>query len=121
MKGKSMAGNKLVNKFCEILGKQNVFQDEADRLAYSYDAAVLDPSLPSLVLRPTTSEALGHAVGLCNENVLPTTVRGSGTNLSGGTDSKARRCRDSDYGAGPNSRDKRRRPLRGGSTRRDNR
>ena len=80
-----MPGNKLVNKFCEILGKQNVFQDEADRLAYSYDAAVLDPSLPSLVLRPTTSEALGRAVGLCNENGLPTTVRGSGTNLSGGT------------------------------------
>ncbi|MGA2403242.1 MAG: FAD-linked oxidase C-terminal domain-containing protein, partial [Syntrophobacteraceae bacterium] len=80
-----MPGNKLVNKFCEILGKENVFQDEADRLAYSYDAAVLDPSLPSIVLRPTTSEALGRAVGLCNENALPTTVRGAGTNLSGGT------------------------------------
>ncbi|MGO9315372.1 MAG: FAD-linked oxidase C-terminal domain-containing protein, partial [Syntrophobacteraceae bacterium] len=54
-------------------------------LAYSYDAAVLDPCLPSIVLRPTTSEALGQAVRLCNENALPTTVRGSGTNLSGGT------------------------------------
>ncbi len=80
-----MAENKLVNKFSEILGKENVFQDDADRLAYSYDAAVLDPCLPSIVLRPTTSEALGQAVRLCNENALPTTVRGSGTNLSGGT------------------------------------
>ncbi len=80
-----MAGNKLINKFCELLGKENVFQDEADRLAYSYDAAVLDPCLPSIVLRPTTSEALGQAVGLCNENALPLTVRGAGTNLSGGT------------------------------------
>ena len=80
-----MAGNKLVNKFCELLGKENVFQDEADRLAYSYDAAVLDSSLPSIVLRPATSEALGQAVRLCNENALPTTVRGAGTNLSGGT------------------------------------
>jgi glycolate oxidase len=80
-----MAGNKLVDKFCEFLGKENVFQDEADCLAYSYDAAVLDCSLPSIILRPTTSEALGQAVRLCNENALPVTVRGSGTNLSGGT------------------------------------
>ncbi|MGP0043442.1 MAG: hypothetical protein ACLPVJ_01335 [Syntrophobacteraceae bacterium] len=65
-----MAENKLVNKFSEILGKENVFQDDADRLAYSYDAAVLDPCLPSIVLRPTTSEALGQAVRLCNENAL---------------------------------------------------
>ena len=66
-----MVGNKLVNKFCELIGKENVFQDEADRLAYSYDAAVLDPCLPSIILRPTTSEALGQAVRLCNENALP--------------------------------------------------
>ncbi|MGC9964789.1 MAG: FAD-linked oxidase C-terminal domain-containing protein [Syntrophobacteraceae bacterium] len=80
-----MADNKLFNKFCEVLGKENVFQDEADRLAYSYDAAVLAPSLPSIVLRPTTSEALGKAIRLCSENSLPITVRGAGTNLSGGT------------------------------------
>jgi len=80
-----MDGNKLVNKFCELLGKENVFRDEADRLAYSYDAAVLDASLPSIVVRPTRSEALGQAVRLCNENALPVTIRGSGTNLSGGT------------------------------------
>jgi glycolate oxidase len=80
-----MAENKLVNKFCELLGKENVFHDEADRMAYSYDAAVLDPVLPSIVVRPTTSEGLGNAVRLCNENGLPITVRGAGTNLSGGT------------------------------------
>ncbi len=80
-----MAGNKLLNKFCELLGKENVFQDEADRLTYSYDAAVLDSCLPSIVLRPSTSEALGRAIALCNENALPITVRGAGTNLSGGT------------------------------------
>ena len=72
MKGKNqMADSKLVNKFCELLGKENVFQDEADRLAYSYDAAVLDPVFPSIVLRPTTSEGLSKAVRLCNENALP--------------------------------------------------
>ncbi len=75
----------LLSEFQSILGKENVFHEETDRLSYSYDAAVLDPVLPDLILRPTSSEALGRAVRLCNENSLPLTVRGSGTNLSGGT------------------------------------
>jgi glycolate oxidase len=40
--------------------------------------------LPALVVRPPTAEALGKVVALCNENRLPMTVRGAGTNLSGG-------------------------------------
>jgi glycolate oxidase len=80
-----MVDNKLFKEFCEVLGEENVFRDETDRLAYSYDAAVSAPAMPSIVLRPTTSEALGKAVRICSENSLPITVRGSGTNLSGGT------------------------------------
>lgn len=80
-----MSTNGLLKEFEKILGKDNVFSDETDRHAYSYDAAVLDPSLPSLVLRPTSVEALGAAIRVCNENRLPLTVRGAGTNLSGGT------------------------------------
>jgi glycolate oxidase len=79
----------LIDEFERILGKNNVFRDETDRATYSYDAAVLDPALPSLVLRPTSSEALGKVVALCNEHALPMTVRGAGTNLSGGTIPKA--------------------------------
>jgi len=41
--------------------------------------------LPALVLRPTSPDVLGQTVRLCNENGLPLTVRGAGTNLSGGT------------------------------------
>ncbi|NTV43854.1 MAG: FAD-binding oxidoreductase, partial [Syntrophobacteraceae bacterium] len=74
----------LIKEFEKVLGKDNVFQDETDRATYSYDAAVLDPALPSLVLRPTSSETLGKVVGMCNEHALPLTVRGAGTNLSGG-------------------------------------
>jgi len=80
-----MNANGLVKEFENILGKGNVFHDETDRQAYSYDAAVLKPSLPSLILRPESSEALGKAIRVCNENSLPLTVRGAGTNLSGGT------------------------------------
>lgn len=75
----------LIKEFEKVVGKDNVFQDETDRATYSYDAAVLEPVLPALVLRPTSSEALGRVVALCNEQGLPLTVRGAGTNLSGGT------------------------------------
>ena len=74
----------VVKKFKEIVGLENVFEDEADLHAYSYDSAVLDAVIPGLVVRPMTSEALGKTVKLCNENELPLIVRGSGTNLSGG-------------------------------------
>ncbi len=75
----------LIKEFQNKVGRENVFSDKADLLTYSYDAAVLEPVIPALALRPSDSEALGQVVRLCNENRLPLTVRGAGTNLSGGT------------------------------------
>ena len=80
-----MIEKSLLKEFQNTLGTENVFHEEVDRLSYSYDAAVLDPVIPRIVLRPVSSEALGNAIRLCNENTLPLTVRGAGTNLSGGT------------------------------------
>ena len=80
-----MVSKALTDEFKEIAGAENVFTDKADRVAYSYDAAVLDAVTPAVVLRPVSNEALGQIVRLCNENRLPLTVRGAGTNLSGGT------------------------------------
>lgn len=74
----------LVKGFVGILGKEYVLTEEADRQAYSYDAAVLAPRIPALVVAPGNQEQLGHTVKLAYENGLPITVRGSGTNLSGG-------------------------------------
>jgi len=71
--------------FKMVVGKENVMTAEADRYAYSYDAAVLEGVMPAIVVRPESSEALGKVVKLCNDNGLPLTVRGAGTNLSGGT------------------------------------
>ena len=80
-----MLSDALVKQFKEIVGQANVMDSEADRHAYSYDSAVLQPVVPALVVRPETTEALGKVVKLCGDNGLPLTVRGSGTNLSGGT------------------------------------
>jgi len=79
----------LIKEFQSIVGATNVFTEKADRVTYSYDAAVLEPVIPSLVVRPTTSESLGKIVRMCNDLELPLTVRGAGSNLSGGTIPKA--------------------------------
>jgi glycolate oxidase len=74
----------LLKDFQALVGQDNVMESEADRFSYAYDAAVLEPVLPGLVVRPQSREVLGKIVKLCNEHGLPLTVRGSGTNLSGG-------------------------------------
>ncbi|MDR1242011.1 MAG: FAD-binding protein [Deltaproteobacteria bacterium] len=73
----------LITEFRNIVGKENVLTEEADRQTYAYDAAVLTPVVPALVLVPVTQEALGKTVKLAYDSGLPITVRGSGTNLSG--------------------------------------
>jgi glycolate oxidase len=80
-----MIGERLVREFEAVVGKENAWTDPEDLHTYSYDAAVVDPSRPGIVVRPTTPEMLGGVVSLCNANGVPMTVRGSGTNLSGGT------------------------------------
>ncbi|RPJ69681.1 MAG: FAD-binding protein, partial [Desulfobacteraceae bacterium] len=80
-----MLSQALIREFKTQVGEENVFSEPADLITYSYDAAPLQPVMPQLVVRPTTSAALSRAVRLCNQNALPLTVRGAGTNLSGGT------------------------------------
>ncbi len=75
----------LTKDFENLLGKENVFSSEADRQCYSYDSAVLQPIIPSLVVRPTNIEKLGATIKKLYGNGIPMTVRGAGTNLSGGT------------------------------------
>ncbi|MFN2342945.1 MAG: FAD-linked oxidase C-terminal domain-containing protein [Desulfonatronovibrio sp.] len=80
-----MSSRSLEKEFAKIAGQENVMTQESDLHAYSYDSAVLDQVSPDIVVRPTDSESLGKVVRLCNENGLKLTVRGAGTNLSGGT------------------------------------
>jgi glycolate oxidase len=80
-----MISDSLIRQFGRVAGTDNVLTDATDLFTYSYDAAVVDPVKPGLIVRPTSAEALGRTVRLCNDNGLALTVRGAGTNLSGGT------------------------------------
>ena len=80
-----MASQALIKDFEDLIGKENVLTSEADRQSYSFDSAVLEPVVPAMVLRPTTTEQLGLCVKKLYDTGIPLTVRGAGTNLSGGT------------------------------------
>lgn len=80
-----MISQAMVKDMENLLGKENVFTSEADRQTYSYDSAVLPSVTPAIVLRPVTTEQLGEVVKKLYEAGIPMTVRGAGTNLSGGT------------------------------------
>ncbi len=80
-----MLSKNLYSEFQTIVGKNHVFTEPEDLVTYSYDAASLTPVSPRAVLMPENSEALGKTIKLCHENNLPITVRGAGTNLSGGS------------------------------------
>ena len=75
----------FIREIEKIFGRENVLTGEADRQNYAYDAAVLPPVVPGLVVRPTRTDQLGPLIQKCYEEGIPITIRGSGTNLSGGT------------------------------------
>ena len=75
----------FIREIEKIIGRENVLTGEADRQNYAYDAAVLPPVVPGLVVRPTRTDQLGPLIQKCYEEGIPITIRGSGTNLSGGT------------------------------------
>ncbi len=69
----------------KIVGPKHLLTQKEDMFTYSYDAAVLDPVMPGAAVIPENTTQLGEIIALCHENHIPITVRGSGTNLSGGT------------------------------------
>ena len=49
----------FIKEIEKIIGRENVLTGEADRQNYAYDAAVLPPVVPGLVVRPTRTDQLG--------------------------------------------------------------
>ncbi|MDE5833310.1 MAG: FAD-binding protein [Desulfovibrio sp.] len=80
-----MLSQGMINDIEELLGKENVKTSEADRQTYAYDSAVLPSVTPAMVVFPPTTEKMGECVKKFYEAGIPMTIRGAGTNLSGGT------------------------------------
>ncbi|MGF7232630.1 FAD-binding oxidoreductase [Arachidicoccus sp.] len=79
-----MISAELFQTFKNIIGESNVFADEETLQHYSHDETERLSYLPSVVLKPRTTEEISAVIKLCNEHKIPVTPRGAGTGLSGG-------------------------------------
>ncbi|MDY6820069.1 MAG: FAD-linked oxidase C-terminal domain-containing protein [Deferribacterota bacterium] len=80
-----MISKSLIKELSKSIGKNNILTDPVDLYSYSYDAAVENPSMPQIILKPENTNNIGKIISLLNEDGIPTIIRGAGTNLSGGT------------------------------------
>jgi glycolate oxidase len=80
-----MLSKEIISQLQQITGKEAVLTTEEDLQAYSYDATTTWSHLPDIVVLPTTVEQISAIMKIANENRIPVTPRGGGTNVSGGS------------------------------------
>jgi len=76
---------KIISQLQKIGGKEAVLTSREDLNAYSYDGTTTWAHMPDVVVLPTTTEQVSRILKLANENRIPVTPRGAGTNVSGGS------------------------------------
>ena len=76
---------KLISQLEKIVGQEAVLTSKEDLSAYSYDGTATWTHMPDVVVLPTTAEQVSEILKLANDNRIPVTPRGAGTNVSGGS------------------------------------
>jgi len=69
-----------------ICGKENVIFDKTRILDYAHDEYIKpsQDTYPEVVIKPSSTIEVSRIMQLANKNLVPVTVRGGGTGLSGG-------------------------------------
>ena len=80
-----MIDAKQIDSLCRITGKENVLTSKEEMVAYSYDGTSLWSHQPDVVVFPKNAEEISAILKFANENGIPVTPRGGGTNVSGGS------------------------------------
>ena len=75
----------IITKLREIVGKDGLLSSKEDLTSYSYDGTAFWSHMPEVVVLPTNAEQISQIMKLANENHVPVTPRGGGTNISGGS------------------------------------
>lgn len=73
----------VLNQLTQIVGEENIRNDEPTRWAYSRDASFVAPSLPDVVVRPKNTEEIARIVRLANEHKTPVIPSGGRTSICG--------------------------------------
>ncbi len=79
-----MLSKEINTKLAKMLGKKNVVTQQADLVAYGYDATLIS-LLPLAIVFPNSTEDVVNIVKYLNGINIPFVPRGAGTNLSGGS------------------------------------
>lgn len=80
-----MLDTKIRKAIESIVGSENIEDDNASLLAYSYDSTPQFQAMPDAAVSPRNAEEVSAIVKLCQEHKIPIVPRGSGTNLCAGT------------------------------------
>lgn len=76
--------SQLLSVFREIVGEEYVLAN-ADQMAnYAHDHTEDLVYYPEVVIKASKAEEISQILTLCNKELIPVTVRGAGTGLSGG-------------------------------------
>jgi glycolate oxidase len=73
-----------VAEFTQILGDDGVVTRDEELVVYECDGLASYRHKPTVVVLPTSTEAVAAVVKVCDRHNLPFVARGSGTGLSGG-------------------------------------
>ncbi len=74
---------KHFDHFRNIVGKENIYEDKAHLIAYSYDAT-REHFEPDAVIFPRHEEDVSNILKYCNENRIVLVPRGAGSGFTGG-------------------------------------
>jgi len=80
-----MLEKKIITQLRKAVGKDAVLTSKEDLNTYSYDGTTTWAHAPEVVVLPTTTEQVSQIMKLADENKIPVTPRGAGTNVSGGS------------------------------------
>lgn len=73
----------IIEKFEQIVGKENVLRDEENRNAYGHDETEDYVFPPDVVVKPENVNHISQIMTICNAHHIPVTPRGGGTGLAG--------------------------------------
>lgn len=75
----------LKDKFKQIVGEENLFDEYEIRWTYSFGETLFEPEwIPELILTPVVADQISKILKLAEKEKIPIVARGSGTSLSGG-------------------------------------
>jgi glycolate oxidase len=78
-----MIDKQHLNAFINIVGKENIYDDKAHMIAYSYDATRTHFE-PDAVIFPRSEDDVSKILKYCNDNLIIITARGAGSGFTGG-------------------------------------